>query len=179
MVLAAVLALTGGLAAWPLQTVTVRLPRENDRLLAIVRVALEDSVSLVYRHSVELITVKGRFRVSRNAELLAVETRMESVGTGLPTTAVGRTRREDGWLVVDEGAKPIDALRFFMVPINQTKLTIADRAVDLTPLASGALIQIKVESMRGWAWLWYGVMRGWGNRTSNPPEAGKHLSASG
>ena len=141
-----------GLAFWPVERVDVTVPRENDRLLASLRVGGDDRIRLTYRHSVELTSVEGVFKVSRDAGLLAVKTRMESVGTGLPNAAAGRTAREDGWLEVDEEDKPVGTLRFFLVPVNQTRLVIAGRPVDLTGLAPGTLIEVSAgrSSLFGW-----------------------------
>ena len=111
-------------------------------------------IRLSYRHSVELTAVEGRFKVGPQSEILAVETRMESVGTGLPNAYPERTRTEDGWLVVDEGQKPIGPIRFFVVPINKTRLNIAGRSIDLMILKSGTLIQVSAERIFLITWLW-------------------------
>ena len=81
-----------GAALWPIRIVTVTLPKENNRLIASIRVGDEDSIRLIYRHSVELTEVEGRFKIGPDSEILAVETRMESVGTGLPNAHPERTR---------------------------------------------------------------------------------------
>ena len=143
-----------GVACWPVQIVTVSLPKEKDRLIAAVRTGEDDIISLRYRHSVELTAVEGRFKIGPESEILAVETRMESVGTGLPNAYPGRTRREDGWLVVDEEQKPVGSIRFFLVPINKTRLTIAGRSIDLMNLKSGTLLQVSAERMFLITWLW-------------------------
>ena len=62
-----------------------------------------------------------------------------------------------GWLVVDEHRKPVGPLRFFVVPINETQLSIADQPIDLSDLKSGTLIQISSEKMKWGAWLWLSV----------------------
>jgi hypothetical protein len=140
-------------AFWPLQIVTVSLPKEDNRLIATVRVEEDDMIILRYRHSVELTGVEGRFRIGPESEILAVETRMESVGTGMPNAFPERTKTEDGWLVVDEGQRPADPIRFFVVPINKPRLTIAGRFVDLTRLKAGTLIQISGQRTFLISWL--------------------------
>ncbi len=143
------------LGLWPLQSVTVRLPKKNDQLIAAVHVSPRDDIRLSYRHSVELTRVEGVFRVDAKSRLLAVETRMESTGTGLPNTSPGRTTFENGWFVVDEQNKPLDSLRFFVVPINQTRLFIADQSIDIDALQSGTLIEVAAQRIRMFQWvLW-------------------------
>ena len=78
--------------------VTVRLPREENRLFGAVRVVSGSEVQLSYRHSVEKTMVEGVFSIGPGPVLQAKETRMTSVGTGLPNTYAARTRREgNGW----------------------------------------------------------------------------------
>lgn len=143
-----------GAAFWPVQIVTVSLPKEKDRLIAAVCAGGDDIISLSYLHSVELTAVEGRFKVGPESEILAVETRMESVGTGLPNDFPERTRSEDGWLVVDEEQRPVGPIRFFMVPINKTRLTIAGRSIDLMNLKAGTLVQVSAGRMFLITWLW-------------------------
>ena len=142
---------------WPVQVVTVTLPKEDNRTLSINRIHSDDLIRFSYRHSVELTRVEGRFQVTKDTELVAVDTRMESVGTGLPDTHADRTIMKNGWLVVDEHRKPVGTLRFFVVPINEVQLTIADQPIDLSGLKSGTLIQVSAEKRRWGAWLWYSV----------------------
>jgi hypothetical protein len=141
-----------GAALLPIRIVTVTLPKENNRLIASIRVGDKDSIHLTYRHSVELTAVEGRFKIGPDSEILAVETRMESVGTGLPNAHPERTRIEDGWMVVDEGDKAVGPIRFYIVPINETRLKIADQQIDLTGLRPGALVQIIAHKKRLLSW---------------------------
>lgn len=143
------------LGLWPLQSVTVRLPKKNDQLLAAIHISPRDDIRLSYRHSVELTRVEGLFKVDAKSQLLAVATRMESTGTGLPNTSPERTTIENGWLVVDEQKKPLDSLRFFVVPINQAQLFIAGQSVDIDALEGGTLVEIEVQRIRMFQWvLW-------------------------
>ncbi len=146
-----------GATFWPVQIVTVSLPKENDRRITAVRVGGDDIISLSYTHSVELTAVEGRFKVGPESEILAVETRMESVGTGLPNAFPERTKTENGWLVVDEEQRPVGPIRFFVVPINKTRLVIAGRSIDLMNLKAGTLVQISAERMFLISWFWDAV----------------------
>jgi len=147
--------LLAGLGLWPVEIVTVRLPRADNQVIAAIRVGEEDRIVLTYRHSVELSTVEGIFKVGEDFRLQAVETRMESVGTGLPNAEPVRTKIQNGWQVVDEGLKPIETLRFFIVPINRPRLTIAGRAVDLSSIPGGTLIEIAAGKMIAAVYLFY------------------------
>jgi hypothetical protein len=151
--------LTIALIFWPVQVITVTLPKEDNRLLAIRRIYPGDLIHFSYRHSVELTRVEGRFQVTPESELVAVETRMESVGTGLPNTHPDRTITKNGWLIIDEHKKAVGPLRFYVVPINQARLNIADQQIDLSGLESGTLIQVSAEKMKWGTWLWR-TMRG-------------------
>ena len=142
-----------GAALWPIRIVTVTLPKENNRLIASIRAGDEDSIRLIYRHSVELTEVEGRFKIGPDSEILAVETRMESVGTGLPNAHPERTRIEDGWIVVDEGERAVGPIRFYIVPMNEARLEIAGQPIDLTGLRPGVLVQIAAHKKRLLSWL--------------------------
>ena len=138
---------------WPMQVITVTLPKQDNLTLSVMRIHPGDMIHFSYRHSVELTRVEGRFQVTPNTELVAVDTRMESVGTGLPNTHPDRTIMENGWIVVDEEKRPVGPFRFFMVPINQVQLVIANRPIDLSRLESGTLIQVAAEKMKWGIWL--------------------------
>ncbi len=127
----------------PLTVVTVRLPREGGLLLARVPVRAGDEVKLQYDHSVERTEVLGIFGVGEGPALYALETRMRSVGTGLPNAVPERTRREGGWLVVDERGRAVEELRFFFHPDNDLKVIVAGVPVPLSGLRSGAIVEIR------------------------------------
>lgn len=142
------------LAVWPVTIVRVFLPRSNNLLLVTVAVDEEDRICLTYRHSVELTIVEGCFSVDPRGDFLSVQTRMESVGTGLPNTAAGRTRREDGWIVVDEKMRPTGPIRFYIMPVNQTRLKIAAKDIPVGRLKAGTLVQLESAQTTTLNWLW-------------------------
>jgi hypothetical protein len=145
---AAGLVLLVGVALWPVQVVSLKLPRENNRWIASIPAAEGDRILLAYRHSVELTAVEGHFQIGPQSEILALKTRMQSAGTGLPNTAYDRTAIRNGWIEVDEAHRPVGTIRFFFVPINQTRLVIAGRDTDLSAIEAGALLEISVENRR-------------------------------
>jgi len=126
---------------------TVRLPDTEDKIAFMVLLKEGERFSLTYRHSVEKTLVKGVFQVSGQDAMRAVETRMTSVGTGLPNTFPSRTRREGKWMVVDEKNRFLPPFRFFIQPINQTVLAARDIKFDLTALPAGTVVRIGVENL--------------------------------
>lgn len=148
-------ALSAAVYLWPLEVATVRLPRQNDRLITAMLWEAGDQIRLRYRHSVELTWVEGRFAVGPDLRLLAVETRMQSVGSGLPNAFFERTQQQDDLLVVDEKRKPIGSLRFYLVPVNQTHLTVAGQTVDVAGFEAGTLIEVAAQKAYLLDWfLW-------------------------
>jgi hypothetical protein len=137
-----------GVSLWPVQVVSLKLPRENNRRIVSIPAAEGDRILLAYRHSVELTAVEGHFQVGPQSEILALKTRMQSAGTGLPNTAYDRTVIRNGWIEVDEARRPVGTIRFFWVPINQPRLVIAGRDTDLSAIEAGALLEISVENRR-------------------------------
>lgn len=143
-----------------LDVLTVRLPREENRLFGAVWVVSGSEAWLRYRHSVEKSMVEGVFVIGPGPVLQAKQTRMTSVGTGLPNTHVTRTWREGQWLVVDEGLTTVPGFDFFISAVNETRLEVDDTTIAVDRLASGSVIHIDVERVRLLDWiLWrYGNM---------------------
>jgi len=130
--------------AWPVWVLTVRLPRRGYALAAALLVEPGERLVLSYYHSVEKTLVQGVFGFDPPRGLVALQTRMASVGTGLPNTA---RQREDasGLAVVDEGRRPLPGIRFFLSSINHTRLRVGDRRLSLDGLPSGSLLFIDLE----------------------------------
>ncbi len=127
--------------------ITIRLPDKQNSFFFLAPADPGDQFSLTYRHSVEKTLVKGVFQVSKVSSILAVETRMTSVGTGLPNTDPNRTLRDGKWIVVDEEKKEIDNFRFFISRVNKTILTTPNHTIDLMALPSGTIILVGVEKV--------------------------------
>lgn len=148
---------------------TVRLPGESQRLAGAVKMRTGDEVLLSYRHSVEKTQVQGRFVVGREQSLRLQETRMASSGTGLPNTAADRTRREDGWIVVDEGMLPMDGIRFRYLELNRMQVNVAGRPMSMQNFRNGSVLIMDVDTVpffRWWIWRISGV--DW--KPSNPEQ---------
>ena len=145
----------------PVSVLTVRLPRQDFHPVGAVHVSAGDSLELEYLHSVERTKVVGRFTIDANQRLIATETRMMSVGTGMPNTEPERTRREGDWIVVDEKNRVLPDIRFYYVPVNETHLKVVGQPLPLETVRSGTLLRIGVETPRliQWArWLFTGRM---------------------
>lgn len=138
-----------------LGSITIRLPGDNYKIIHLIPVDEGDRFSLTYHHSVEKTLVKGIFQVSGVPSILAVETRMTSVGTGLPNTFSKRTSRDGKWIVVDEEKKEIDNFRFFISRVNNTYLTTPGGTIDLMTLPSGTVIVVGVEEISLIRYLFY------------------------
>ena len=132
---------------WPTEVLTLRLPRRQYRVVRAARVRPGDPVILTYHHSVEGGLVQGRFLVESGPRLVLVETRMDSVGTGLPNTGQANNRRQGNWQVKDEGRKPFSGMRFFYSPLNRTRLEAAGQKLSLQALPAGSLLFISVEKV--------------------------------
>jgi hypothetical protein len=146
----------------PVDAATVRLPREGNALFGAVRVALGGEIQLSYRHSVEKTMVEGVFSVGPGPVLQAKETRMTSVGTGLPNTYAGRARREGQWIIVDEGLATVPGFDFFISTVNATRLSMDGTGIPIEALASGSVIHLDVERVRLVDWLrWRYFKKDW------------------
>jgi len=153
----------------PVSVLTVRLPRQDFRLVGAARVSKDASFELEYLHSVERTKVVGRFTIDEKQKLLATETRMMSVGTGMPNTEPERTRREGDWIVVDEKNRVLPDIRFYYVSVNDTNLNVAGRPLELDTVRSGSLLRIGVETPRLIQWVgWMVTGRMWGH--VSPPK---------
>ncbi len=145
---------------YPIDAFTLRLARQDLQIAQAFRVDAGQEIFLIYRHSVEKTAVEGRFRIGPGPSLLCVETRMTSVGTGLPNTSPERTRREGGWIVVDEELKNLNGFRFFLSAVNKTRLVTKGADVDMDMIPSGSVIRFGVERvclLRWLAWRVFGT----------------------
>lgn len=140
-------------AVWPVQVVEVVLPGNGNKVIAAGRISPGQMIKLSYRHSNELIQVEGRFTVDKQSGIFARETRFESAGSGLPVGFPDRTTKDGDWFVVDEMDRKIDSLRFYMMPINNTRLTIGDDPVRVSDLDAGTLIEVRALRIPRIKWL--------------------------
>ncbi|MCG8567069.1 MAG: DUF1850 domain-containing protein [Desulfobacterales bacterium] len=135
------------LSGYPISCLTLRLPDQNNRLIFSAPLDPGEHFTLAYRHSVEKPRVEGIFQMADPPGILAMETRMTSVGTGLPNTFGERTRREGEWMVVDEGMVPLPPFRFFIATINRGKLLTPKAEFNLAALPQGTIVLVGAEQI--------------------------------
>ena len=142
------------LTIYPIDVFTLRLPKYQFKQIAAIEMNQGQEVVVAYRHSVERTRVEGCFRIGPGPALYARETRMTSVGTGLPNSSPGKTRREGEWIIVDEGLTKLeDGLRFYLSPVNHTRVTAAGQHINLEKIKAGSIILLDVERIRLIKWL--------------------------
>lgn len=141
VVLAAVVAGAGAVAALPAQqTLVVADAATGDRLLA-VPVEEGSTVTLAYTHSVELTPVRDVYTV-RDGRLEMTRMEFESYGWGLPAGADVRT--VNGTFVFDpEGSYAT----LFVAPGERAghELRVDGRRYDLVGLSGGDTVRLTVE----------------------------------
>ncbi len=155
LILLAVGGLTVSLLLFSINVATIRLPRSEQKLVCALKTLAGGDIRLNYLHSVERTPVEGCFSVGKGPTLLVRETRMMSVGTGLPNTAPERTRRDGRWMVVDEGMQPMPGFDFYLSSVNETRITVDGSLMSLKVVPSGSVIRLNVEKVcLGCFWLW-------------------------
>ena len=161
-ILSAVIALSLAVSAlYSIRLFTLRLPENGNALYYASRVHRGDEVRIRYMHSVEKSPVEGRFEIAEDRQLEAVETRMKSVGTGLPNTESDRTKIEDSWIVVDEGRKKLDEIRFFYSPAEtEMSISVKGNDIPLKDIPPGGIMVLAVERTSLLRWVLGGVLGG-------------------
>jgi hypothetical protein len=151
------------LTIYPIDVFTLRLPKYQFRQIAAIRISQGEKVIIAYRHSVERTRVEGCFTIGPGPALYAQETRMTSVGTGLPNSSPDKTRRDGQWIIVDEGLKKLEeGLRFYMSPVNHTRVIAAGQHINLERIKAGSIILLDVERISLMKWLlWRFVEISW------------------
>lgn len=147
---------------WPVDVLTIRLPRRENQVVRAAKVRPGEGVILTYRHSVEGGEVQGIFVVEPGPRLILTETRMDSVGTGLPNTGYESSRQNGKWRVKDEGRRAFWGMRFFYSPLNRTRLEAAGKEIILHDLPAGSLLLISTEKVcLGRLIMWRATGRSW------------------
>jgi hypothetical protein len=108
-----------------------------------------------YIHSVEKTWVQGIFTVDPDDRLLLLETRMESVGTGLPIEAEECVGREGGWRVAGRQPMVLPELRFRYHRINELRLEYNGKQVPVDDTRENELATLQVEKIRLGTYLLY------------------------
>lgn len=87
--------------------------------------------------------------------MLLLETRMESVGTGLPIEAEECVGREGGWRVAGRQPMVLPELRFRYHRINELRLEYNGKQVPVDDTRENELATLQVEKIRLGTYLLY------------------------
>lgn len=131
-ILGAILALSAlvGLMLIPVRTLEVT-SKHRGAVVWRAPATPGDMITFAYIHSIEKIPVEGRFAIEADGMLRIVDTRFTSYGAGLPPPSA---RSADGRWMVAPGGEKIPRFSFYMAPINQARLHVNDRTLDLAAL---------------------------------------------
>jgi hypothetical protein len=130
-----------------IMAVTVRLHSEGDMLVFAVPASENAIFTISYLHSVEKSMVQGIFSVNSDKQLLLMETRMESVGTGLPIEAHQCTGRHGTWRVAGGDPMVLPELRFRHHRMNNLRMEYNGNPIPAECTREDDLIILKVEKI--------------------------------
>jgi len=148
------LLVAGFLAPGPLARVAVKLPDRQGQLVASVVIDLDQRLCLKYIHSVERTPVEGWFAPAEEGGFRALKTKTTGTGTGLPNVvADDRVKTEGRWLIVDEQGRYLPEIPFYYLPLNQLRILVGERELDLGDVPPGSRLRITSEPQPVWHWL--------------------------
>ena len=138
----------------PVAEVRVALPGQGVRIADAVLVHPGDQLRMRYIHSVERTPVEGWFAVAEKGGFRAVKTKTAGTGTGLPNVARGREVHTEGeWLVIDEGGKYYPEIPFYYHPLNELRIRVGDKKLDLENIPEGSRLRITSRTRPLWKWV--------------------------
>jgi len=135
--------------------VTVRLHSEGDMLVFAVPASENAMFTISYLHSVEKSMVQGIFSVNSDKQLLLMETRMESVGTGLPIEAKECIGKEGTWRVAGREPMVLPELRFRYHRMNNLHMEYNGKPIPAECTREDDLIILKVEKISVTTYLFH------------------------
>jgi hypothetical protein len=127
---------------YPVRTLEVKT-RESDRLMLLERVRPGDEFRFEYTHSVEKIPVSGRFRITPEDTIQAVETVFPSFGPGLPFL-------KDEVVIADGAMRsrtPIPSMQefsFLVSSIAAQRLILGAQRLEFSALRDGEAVTVRV-----------------------------------
>jgi hypothetical protein len=139
----------------PITAMTVRFPLVDDRLMFAALDAKTSVLHLSYLHSVEKTRVQGVFTADQDNRLLLIETRMESVGTGLPIEADECIGKKGSWRVAGVEPTVLPEFRFRCHKINNLHLEYNGKQIPVEFPRENALITLQVEKISVARYLFY------------------------
>lgn len=84
--------------------------QRTDEVYADLPLVTDMQIGLSWVHSIELSRWTETYRPAEDG-LLLVSTRFKTYGAGMPLDE-GTVRHEDGWIVIDDINRPLDAIRW-------------------------------------------------------------------
>jgi hypothetical protein len=138
----------------PMARVQVRLPDHGDRIAGSIMADLDEQVCMRYIHSVERTPVQGWFALAERGGFRAVKTKTTGTGTGLPNVVPDdRVTTQGQWLVIDEGGSYLPDIPFYYLPLNQLRIEVGGRRIDLETVPPGSRLRITSRVRPLWGWL--------------------------
>jgi len=138
----------------PMAEVRVALPGQGGRIADAVLADPGDRLCMRYIHSVERTPVEGWFAVAEKGGFRAVKTKTAGTGTGLPNVARGREVSTEGeWLVINEGGKYYPEIPFYYHPLNELRIRVGDKKLDLDNIPEGSRLRITSRTRPLWKWV--------------------------
>jgi hypothetical protein len=131
----------------PITAMTVRLPLAGNTLIFAAPDAKGSIFKICYLHSVDKSMVQGIFTVNSDNQLLLLETRMESVGTGLPIEANECIGKEGKWRVAGREPTVLPELRLRYHKINNLRLQYKGKQLPVKYIRENQLIILQVEKV--------------------------------
>jgi hypothetical protein len=134
--------------------VSVVLPEQEDRVAASVLVDPDQLLRMKYIHSVERTPVEGWFSIAEKGGFRAVKTKTKGTGTGLPNVVPdSQVSIQDKWLVVDEQGKYYPSIPFYYLPLNNLRILVGEKRMELEDLPSGSRLRIISKRVPAWKGL--------------------------
>jgi len=135
------------LCAVPITAMTVRLPLAENALIFVAPDPKNSIFTISYLHSVEKSMVQGIFTVGEQNQLLLLETRMESVGTGLPIEANECIGRQGAWRITGGEPMVLPELRFRYHKMNRLSIQYEGKQIPTEDTPDNELMTLQVEKI--------------------------------
>jgi hypothetical protein len=102
--------------------------------------------SVSYRHSVARLPAIEYFRPGPGGTLELYKTAYQGLGAGLPFTDEGGSfRLENGWILIEDLHRRFPSVTYSPMPLTEHRLRVGRREVDLTTVAGGRAVTLRLE----------------------------------
>jgi hypothetical protein len=145
--IAATAVLLAAAAVFLPRTPSLVLRSPDGRVAAVFPLERRDpSFTLSYRHSVARLPAIEYFRPGPGGTMELYKTAYQGLGAGLPFSDEGGTvRLENGWIVIEGLRRRFPAVTYSPMPLTEHRLRVAGREVDLTAVAGGRAVTLRLE----------------------------------